>query len=138
MSASAKIKDIQHIDFNAHNSDEANLYVYEQNDQVPFAIARIFTVDAKHACKRGAHAHKDCQQLLISMKGNINVTIDDGDETISILLDRPDKGILVAPGLWAEQEYESGSILMVMTDLPYDEGDYLRHYEDFKAYKKAS
>tara|TARA_R110001592_G_scaffold29350_16_gene106723 strand:- start:11369 stop:11782 length:414 start_codon:yes stop_codon:yes gene_type:complete len=137
MSTSATIHDIQYVDFPAHTSDEASLYVYEHNDQVPFAIARVFTVDAKQACQRGAHAHKECQQLLVSMKGKIKVTVDDANETVTILLDRPDKGLLITPGLWAEQEYELGSLLMVLTDLPYDEGDYFRTYVDFKAYKKA-
>ena len=137
MSATTKLKDIKRIAFPIHDTDEASLYVYEHDDRVPFTVARVFAVDAKQTCKRGAHAHKECQQLLVSMRGKIKVTVDDADDTLTIILDRPDKGLLIAPGLWAEQEYEAGSLLMVLTDLPYDEDDYLRNYEDFKAYKKA-
>lgn len=135
MSEKTTIGDVQTISFACHASDEASLYVYEYEKHVPFLIKRVFNVDALQACERGAHAHKECVQLLVCLRGRINVTVDDGHEKSSIALDAPDKGILIPAGLWAEQKYEKDSLLMVLTDQLYDESDYIRNYDDFKKYK---
>jgi hypothetical protein len=45
-------------------------------------------------------------------------------------------GLLVPPGIWAEEIYEKPhSVLAVLCDRPYEEGDYIRDFEEFKAYR---
>lgn len=135
MTKKSIIDDVKTISFARHTSDEANLYVYEYEKHVPFLIKRVFNVDALQACERGAHAHKDCIQLLVCLRGCIDVIVDDGHEKSCVTLDSPDKGILIPSGLWAEQKYAKDSLLMVLTDQLYDETDYIRNYDDFIKYK---
>lgn len=137
MVLSATVQDIKLITFPVHSSPEADLFVYEHDRHVPFAVRRVFTVDAHQACDRGAHAHKACTQLLVSLKGRILVTVKDGMNESRFDLDTPKTGVLMPPGLWGEQSYEAGSLLMVLTDQPYDEGDYIRDYRAFEHYKKG-
>jgi dTDP-4-dehydrorhamnose 3,5-epimerase-like enzyme len=84
---------------------------------------------------RGNHAHKQCLQLLICVSGQIRVSCDDGSFVIHHLLDSMNCGLLVPPGIWAREEYMTdGAVLMVLCDRSYEEGDYIRDYNDFKKF----
>lgn len=128
------LADIKEITFPAKLSNDASLFVYEHTSHVPFNIERVFVVSAEQACNRGAHAHKKCNQLLVCLKGRIELTIKDGKAQKNVMMSDPAKGMLVPAGLWAEQSYDSGSVLMVLTDQPYDESDYIRDYNDYLKY----
>ncbi len=118
-----------------HVADNGDLVVMEGMVHFPFSIARVFVVRAPVGAVRGRHAHKTCSQLLICTIGSIEVLCDDGFSTHTYLLDRPSIGLLVPPGIWAQQTYLSPeSVLTVLCDMPYEEGDYVRGYDDFKAY----
>ncbi|MBI4031695.1 MAG: WxcM-like domain-containing protein [Proteobacteria bacterium] len=125
------LSDVKEITFPCHPSMEAVLTVFESPPHVPFAIERIFTIDASRAGKRGAHAHRACQQILVCLKGKIALVIKDGLKEKAFALDSAQKGILIPAGLWAEQEYEAGSLLMVLASHRYDEKDYIRDYNAF-------
>ena len=44
-------------------------------------------------------------------------------------------GLLIPPGVWTKQEYMvDGAVLMVLCDRSYEVDDYIRDYNDFKAY----
>lgn len=107
------------------------LVVYEGEKRVPFNIARIFVINAIKKSIRGSHAHKECTQLLVVLNGKCKIICDDGFEKKEIILDHACKGLLIPPTIWAEQEYQPGTTLMVLTDKPYDEQDYIRDYESF-------
>ena len=131
------IHDVKEITFPAHASPEADLYVYDHGVNVPFLIKRTFVVDASQACNRGFHAHKECVQLLVCLKGEIVLKVLDGSGTKTITMNNSSKGVLVPAGLWGEQDYSDDSLLMVLTDQSYDEEDYIRNYDDFLEYRKT-
>jgi len=131
-----KVNDIKNIDFSAFPSKEASLLVYESQKHVPFSIKRVFTIIASEKCKRGFHAHKQATQLLICLQGKCVVTVDDGTSKKNIVLNQPNEGLLIPSTIWGEQAYEANTILMVLTDQPYDESDYIREYKDFLFFKK--
>ncbi len=84
---------------------------------------------------RGRHAHKECSQLLVVLNGRCVVTCDDGTNKKAHTLIEPDQGLLIPPTIWAEQEYDVGTTLMVLTDQPYNESDYIRDYDSFLAFR---
>ena len=127
---------LQTINFPLKKAAQASLSVYQSPNDVPFPIQRVFVVHAKEACVRGKHAHKACAQLLVCVQGSSDVCVDDGKDRQTYLLDTPEKGLLIPPTLWAEQTYQANSILMVFTDHPYDEDDYIRDYEIFLKWRK--
>lgn len=126
---------VQFIKFNKNSNLESFLAIYEEG-LVPFPIKRVFTINAQQSCKRGLHAHKECAQLLVCLTGQCIVTCDDGKDRQSFTLESPEKGLLIPPSIWAEQEYEPNTILMVLTDQLYDESDYIRDYDQFLKYRK--
>lgn len=105
---------------------------------LPFDIKRAFySYDIPGGESRGAHAHKECHQLLIAASGSFEVLLDDGVNKRTVLLNRPFYGLHIPPGIWAsEQGFSSGSICLVLASHPYSEGDYIRDYDSFIKFRK--
>lgn len=103
----------------------------------PFSIKRIFYLyDVPEGESRGAHAHKECHQFLIAISGSFEVMIDDGQTKNQILLNRPNLGFHIPPGIWASEiNFSEGAVCLVLASHLYDEFDYIREYEAFKEYK---
>jgi dTDP-4-dehydrorhamnose 3,5-epimerase-like enzyme len=132
------IQSIARITFPLHRADASDLVVMEGMTHVPFAIARVFVVRGLPGEIRGQHAHKACTQVLTCPIGSVDVLCDDGNETATFLLDKPNMGLLIPPGIWAQQDYLTpGSVLTVLCDRVYEAADYIRDYDEFKAYKQA-
>lgn len=73
---------------------------------------------------------------MIAASGSYEVILDDGTNKRTVLLNRPFYGLHVPPGIWAaEQGFSSGSICLVLASHGYDEGDYIRDYNEFVEYK---
>ena len=127
------------IHFPRYPDSNGILCVYESGQKVPFDIRRIFTVSAMRGDMRGEHAHKQCSQLLVCVSGQIRVVCDDGFFLTHHLLDSMNHGLLVPPGIWAQEEYMTdGAVLMVLCDRPYEPQDYILDYSDFKAYRATN
>jgi dTDP-4-dehydrorhamnose 3,5-epimerase-like enzyme len=131
--------DIALIDLPHHFENNGNLIVMEGNKQVPFSIARVFIVKAPKDEVRGQHSHKKCTQFLICNSGSVEVICDDGTNRQIYLLNKPNKGLLIPPGIWAQQTYlMENSILTVLCDRPYEADDYIREYDEFKKHCKRN
>lgn len=116
-----------------NHEPEGNLtYVYN-GVHIPFEIKRVFySYDIPGGESRGAHAHKECHQLLIAASGSFEVVLDDGVNRRTVLLNRPFYGLHVPPGIWAEEQgFSSGSICLVLASHPYEDADYIRDYDAF-------
>lgn len=105
--------------------------------EIPFDIKRVFYIyDIPGGEDRGAHAHKECHQFLVAASGSFDVELFDGHIKRTITLNRPYYGLHIPPGIWAsEKSFSSGSVCLVLASHPYDEGDYIRDYENFLNYK---
>ncbi|HEY3883702.1 MAG TPA: WxcM-like domain-containing protein, partial [Vicinamibacterales bacterium] len=108
--------------------------------QLPFRPARYFLVyDVPGKDVRGEHAHRTCHQFLVCARGSLSVVVDDGTRTEENVLDRPARGLHVAPMIWAVQyKYSSDALLMVLASDPYDPADYIRDYDDFLSAVRAT
>lgn len=130
------VQTIQLPHFTESNGD---LVVLEDFSEIsPFSIARVFNVRGFIGVIRGKHAHHNCTQLLICTNGAIEVLCDNNYETETYILDEPYKGLLISPGVWAEQKYlKENSVLTVLCDQLYDEKDYIRDYSEFRSIIKS-
>jgi len=115
-----------------------NLSVVEK-DTLPYAIKRVYYLyDVPSNSTRGGHAHKELQQCLIALSGSFIVVVEDGKERKEILLNRPDRGLLIPNGIWRELiEFSAGAVCLSLVSAEYDEADYIREYDEFKKYKKG-
>ena len=124
------------LEFPIFDEDSGELVVFEESiSAIPFPIKRIFNVRSVKGSVRGKHSHRLCSQILICSNGSIEVTCDDSINKETYLLDKPNYGLLVLPGIWAEQKYiKHDSTMTVICDRLYESEDYISDYADFIAF----
>lgn len=110
-----------------------SLTVGEFDRSIPFAAKRYFMVfDVPSVETRGEHAHRECHQFLICVRGSCAVVADDGINRQEFLLDRQDLGIHLPPMVWGIQyKYSADAVLLVFASHYYDSADYIRDYYEF-------
>lgn len=113
-----------------------SLTVGEFERSIPFPVRRYFMVfDVPSMETRGEHAHRECHQFLICVRGSCAVVADDGTNRQEFLLDRPDVGIHLPPRVWGIQyKYSSDATLLVFASHYYDSADYIRDYSEFRKF----
>lgn len=110
-----------------------NLTVGEFAKDIPFVPQRYFMVfGVPNREVRGEHAHRECHQFLICVRGSCSVVADDGERRIEVLLDAPEKGLYLPPMVWGIQyKYSSDALLLVFASHYYDAADYIRDYAQY-------
>lgn len=110
-----------------------DLSVGEFSKEIPFEPKRYFLVfNVPSEKTRGEHAHYECHQFLICVKGSCSVVVDDGELRREVLLDEPNVGVYLPPLTWGIQyKYSSDAVLLVFASHYYEAGDYIRNYEEF-------
>jgi len=123
---------IKLIDIPKITDPRGNLAVIE-GDTLPYDIARVYYLhDVPSGAYRGGHAHKECQELLVAVSGSFEVVLDNGDEKERVVLNKPNKGLLITKGIWRElDEFSSGAVCLVLASHAFDEDDYIRDYPSF-------
>lgn len=122
-----------------HFDPRGNLTVAEEQTNIPFDLSRAYWVyDVPGGESRGGHAHKECVEFIVAVSGAFHVTLDDGHERQTYLLNHPWEGLLVPTGIWRTlDDFSSGAVCLVLASHPYDEADYIYEYDDFRRYVKA-
>lgn len=129
---------IQLIDIPKIEDPRGNLAVIEK-DVIPYDVRRTYYLfDVPSGAYRGGHAHKECLELLIAVSGSFEVVLDNGKEKQHVMLNNPTKGLLIPINMWRELEnFSSGAVCLVLASHTFDEGDYIRDYDTFKALVSA-
>jgi hypothetical protein len=111
-----------------------SLTAIEGEVDVPFPINRAYWLyDVPGGASRAGHGHKTLRQLIISMSGSCDITLDDGYDRRTYHLNRSYFGLYVDSMIWREiDNFSSNSVLLVLASLHYDESDYFRDYELFR------
>ena len=132
------IRDVKIIDIPkiVDSQGRGKLSVIEKNI-IPFDIMRVYYLyDVPSDAYRGGHAHKNLIQFMIPLSGSFEVLVDDGTSKKKIMLNKPNKGLLIPMGIWREMDnFSSGAICMVLASDYFDEEDYFRKYSEFKKFK---
>ncbi len=131
--------DFEIIELPKITDPRGNLTVAEQLKNVPFDIKRVYwTYDVPGGESRGGHAHKALYQLVVAMSGSFTVTLDNGEERETILLNHPWQGLLIKPNTWRTlDDFSSGAVCMVLASELFDEDDYIYDYDDFIQYMQC-
>ncbi|CAM3335545.1 MULTISPECIES: sugar 3,4-ketoisomerase [Saccharibacillus] len=117
------------------NGDERGLLtVLEENKNIPFSIKRVFYIyKTLPGIRRGFHAHYKTRQALISVSGSCTVFLNNTIREEDVVLDSPNKILLLEPEDWHEMyDFSEDCVLLVLASELYDADDYIRNYEVFK------
>lgn len=128
----ATINNIQLIKFPVVEDTRGNL-AFIQNDVLPFEFKRIYYLfDVPSSAFRGGHSHINQHEILIALSGSFEVTINDGFEKKTFLLNKPNIGLHILTGIWRElQNFSSGAVCLVLASDVFYEADYIRDYDEF-------
>lgn len=109
------------------------------NEIIPFDINRVYYLyDIPGGESRGAHAHKQLQQLIIAASGSFDITLDDRTTKRTFQLSKPYHGLYMPSGLWRDlNNFSSGAICLVLASHKYDVNDYIYDYSEFLKFKDS-
>ncbi len=128
------------VDFPKITDPRGNLTFAEAEGHVPFPIKRAYWVyDVPAGESRGGHAHKQLKQMVIAVSGSFTVTLDDGHERQTVLLNHPWQGLLIDTNTWRTlDDFSSGAVCLVLASEHFEEEDYIYEYDEFLKYVGCS
>ncbi len=117
-----------------------NLLARELGAGLPFAPQRCFVVvDVPSKEVRVEHAHRQCERLLICLRGSMACVVDDGSRRQEVRLDSPEAALYLPPMVWGIQYmHTKNAVLLVLASDPYDPDDYIRDYDEFLAERRSA
>lgn len=113
--------------------DRGGLNVIEGGTQVPFEIKRVFyDYNTDSSWIRGNHANLNSKFAFVSITGSCVVEVDDGEHKEAILLDSPDKMLVIDKMVWkVMKDFSKDNVLLILSDHAYDSREYINAYENF-------
>jgi dTDP-4-dehydrorhamnose 3,5-epimerase-like enzyme len=110
-----------------------NLSLFENNNQIPFDIKRIYWIyDVPGGEIRGGHAFKQQNEFIVVLSGSLDVVVFDGFKEKKFSLNRSYYGLFIPNGLWRHMEnFATNSVALVVTNTSFDENDYIRDKDVF-------
>jgi hypothetical protein len=117
-----------------------NLTFVEGGAHIPFGIARVFWIyDVPGGEKRGAHAYRTQDEVLIALSGSFDVVVDAGDGPGRVQLNRAHAGLYVPHLTWRHLEnFATNAVCLVLASSVYDADDYIRDHAEFLKLRKPS
>lgn len=124
----------QTLTFPEHRDARGALVAINGNKDIPFDIRRVYFVyDNIGGLRRGFHAHKTLEQVLVCTSGSCDILLDDGSKIDSIRLNQPGLGLYIGTMIWHEMyNFSPDCVLLSLASQPYDEADYIRDYREFE------
>ncbi|RSK40825.1 sugar 3,4-ketoisomerase [Hymenobacter perfusus] len=106
-----------------------------ENKALPFPVKRVYwTYLTPTTIIRGHHAHYELDQLIFAVNGSIRFELEwPGGHRATVELTDPSQGLLVPRLCWHTMTFTEGAVLLSLASEEYQEADYIRDYEVFRA-----
>ncbi len=127
---------VRMLEFPQHGDDRGHLVVIEGEQDIPFEIKRAFYIYGSDPdVVRGQHANRKTEFVLINVAGKSKVKVKDGRGNEAIYcLNKPHTGIYLPTMIWKDMyDFSEDSVLLVLASQHYDNSEYIRDYDQFKA-----
>lgn len=123
------------INFTVCGNYQGSLVPIESGHDIPFDIKRVYYIwGTRSDIVRGHHAHRKLEQVVVCIAGTCDFILDDGTNRETVHLCRPNQGLYVKSNIWREfTNFSPDCVIMVLASEHYDESDYIRDYDQFKA-----
>ena len=127
------------IDLHVNGDERGKLVAIEKGVNCPFEVKRAFYIfGARGETRRGCHANRNSEFLLVALKGSCRVEFSDGNVKETILLNSPAQALWLGKMTWKEMyDFSEDAVLLVLASEKYDADEYIRDYQEFlKATKR--
>lgn len=117
--------------------ERGNLSFFENNNQIPFSIARAYWIyDVPGGEHRGGHAYKSLQEVIVALSGSFDIVLNDGASQKIFTLNRSYYGLYVPKMIWRQMEnFSTNSLALIIADQGYSSEEYIRDFEEFSQIK---
>lgn len=131
MNKNYSVKDCHLFDVPTYIDERGALSVLDKD--LPFQVRRVFWLHHIGEGKdRGAHALLDNTEIMVAVHGSFVVELDDTENKTSILLDSPNKGLIIRPGVWFRtHSYKNDGVSLILAEEEYSRKKYTYDYEEF-------
>lgn len=135
MSMEVLPRGVKHLQLPQNVDERGCLTFLEGKRHIPFEVERVFWITDVPAEKtRGGHAHWTCHEAVFCVAGSLEIELDDGEQSVVVLLDNPCQGITVPAGVWCElRHFAPGTVCVVMASQEYDASGYAYTKEDWRS-----
>jgi hypothetical protein len=101
---------------------------------LPFYPKEVITIsNVPPGVRRGCHAHKVTEQLLVNVSGAITVTVKSIESEYQVNLEKSGDSLYLPALTWGEQVFKSmDSVLQVYSSEIYDPLDYISNFESLE------
>ena len=113
--------------------DRGCLVVADLVNAVSFETQRIYyLINVPSGKTRGAHGHKNLEQIFFCLKGSFSLTVTDGVSTDKVQVLEMNSGYYLPAGVWRElSDFSQDAVCLVLASLPYEESDYLSDFDQY-------
>lgn len=137
MQTKITINDCAIIDLPTFTDQRGCLTLVDNNavtQLLPFKPARIFWIyGTTPSTVRGQHAHRSCWEMVCAVSGSFRLTLNDGREEKTFMLDSPCKGVIIPPMVWCRlYDFAPSTACLALASDDYDAEGYINDFEQFK------
>lgn len=132
MNTCYSVKDCSLINIPTFTDERGAISVMDK--ELPFQVRRVFWLHHIAGGKdRGEHALLDSTEIIVAVHGAFVVDLDDTINKTSLLLDSPDKGLVIRPGVWFRtHSYKNDGVSLILAEEEYARDKYTYDYEEYK------
>ena len=114
-----------------------NLSFVEEDSQLPFKIRRVYWIyDVPGGEKRGGHAFRETQEMIVALSGSFDVVLNDGTREYRYSLNRSYYGVLIPKMMWRMLEnFSTNSLAVILASTDYSKSEYIYDFEEFRRLK---
>ena len=123
------------ISVNLRESAHGDLVVMEWDHPLDSVVRQYFLFDEMAGATHGSHALKECNQVIVCLRGRAEVRISTGRQESSTELGVERRTVEVPCGTWRViRTLEDDTALLVICDKHYAEDDYIHDFAAFLAW----
>ncbi len=124
----------------SHADPRGVLTVLEAEQDVPFAIQRIFFMHhVLPPYERGGHAHPDTEHLLFCVAGQVTIDLSDGVDTRIFPLHDPTEGLYVPAMIWTRlYDFTPEAVCMAAASTHYVNAKVIRDWDIYLRVSRGS
>jgi len=125
------------ISFPTFENNNSFLSVAEYDQHIPFVIERIYwSYGNSTATKRGNHFHPNSDRVVISIQGDIEITLENQNgETTQYKLNNPNQGLIIPANHWISMKLETNAIMLAIASSKFSKNESIKDrslFEDLK------
>lgn len=131
-----KLKDCQTIQLPSFCDMRGSLTLLDGQaiaERLPFRPKRCFWIhNVTKQNSRGEHAHRTCWEVVFAVSGQFSLTLHDGKDEKTFMLDSPNKGVVIPPMVWCRLwDFTDSTVCLTFASEDYDATGYINDFKEF-------